>query len=267
MLIPPSAIADDPSALISLKNVAKRLKESLSRQLLFDPDTKKTMQRTVTLVMRDGEIYRNVVKLDQNRFSTLTKQLSNRFSNLIENGLTSISLRDGEIGQVVLVGGGAQLYSIYHMLAERFAGTNIVLADNPDESVGCGCCLEYGASSQKKRPTFLLPGFGPELAQTTAIRDSSYALASKDGDEFPLDHGDNLIGRSLTNQIQIAGDSVSRVHAKIAISKGKIEILDLGSTNGTFVNGMRLGRDQVMQLTLGDEVRLGDVILQIRFSR
>ena len=64
LLIPASAMADDPSSLLSLREVAKRLKESLSRQLLFDQDTTHIPQRTVTLVMRDGEVYRGVVKLE-----------------------------------------------------------------------------------------------------------------------------------------------------------------------------------------------------------
>ena len=68
MLIPSSAFANDPSAMLSLRNVAKGLKKSLSRLLLSDQDTLQVPQRTVTLVMRDGEIYRSVVKLEQYRF-------------------------------------------------------------------------------------------------------------------------------------------------------------------------------------------------------
>ncbi len=142
LLIPASAIADDPSALLSLRYVAKRLKESLSRQLLFDQNTRHIPQRTVTLVMRDGEMYRSVIKLDRDRFQALTKDLSMEFNDLIETGLRSIDLQDEDIGQVVLVGGGAQLFSIYHSLDRRFAGKDLVLADNPDESVVLGSSLD-----------------------------------------------------------------------------------------------------------------------------
>ncbi|MCD4674177.1 MAG: Hsp70 family protein, partial [Anaerolineaceae bacterium] len=122
LLVPASAMADDPSALLSLRNVAKRLKESLSRQLLFDQDTTHIPQRTVTLVMREGEIYRSVVKLGRDRFQSITTRLSMQFEGLIENGLQVIGLKDTDIGQVVLVGGGGQLFSVYRALEERFAG-------------------------------------------------------------------------------------------------------------------------------------------------
>ena len=92
LLIPASVIADDPSALLSLRIVANRLKESLSRQLLFDQNTTQLPQRTVTLVVRGGKIYRGVVKLDQDRFQALTKDLATKFDTLIETGLQSIGL-------------------------------------------------------------------------------------------------------------------------------------------------------------------------------
>ena len=84
--IPASAIAEDPGALLSLRIVAKRLKESLSRQLLFDEDTSRVPQRTVTLVMRDGEIFRGMIKLEKEKFQDITSSLHRIFTNLIENG-------------------------------------------------------------------------------------------------------------------------------------------------------------------------------------
>ncbi len=55
--IPASALADDTSAMISLRISAQRLKESLSRQLVAVRTNPPVPQRTVTLVMRDGTIY------------------------------------------------------------------------------------------------------------------------------------------------------------------------------------------------------------------
>ena len=165
--IPASAIAKDPGALLSLRVVAKRLKESLSRQLLFDEDASRVPQRTVTLVMRDGEIFRSMVKLDKARFQNITSGLHRKFTNLIENGLKAIDLEEKQIGQIVLVGGGSQLFSIYKHLEERFPDKDLILADNPDESVVVGTSLEYGAASERARPSLLFLGDIEAIAEKT----------------------------------------------------------------------------------------------------
>lgn len=265
LLIPASAIADDPGALLSLRNVARRLKESLSRQLLFDQDTVQVPQRTITLVMRDGQIFRGVVRLDQARFQELTGALSEKFETLIETGLHSIGLQQEDIGQVVLVGGGAQLFAIYHMLERRFAGVDLVLADNPDECVVLGTSLEYGAESSKSRPSLVfMPDFDLATLQPLEVKGTSYKLESTDGEAFDLIAGENCVGRAITNEVHIVGEKVSRVHAKLAVSEGTVEVADLGSTNGTFVNGARLEVGQVMVLQPGDEIRFGNLRFHLK---
>ena len=58
------------------------------------------------------------------------------------------------------------------------------------------------------------------------------------GGEFPVKPGKQIvIGRSSDLDMVLVEDMVSRKHAKITCSDGKILIEDLGSTNGTFVNG------------------------------
>jgi len=259
LLIPASAIADDPGALLSLRSVAKRLKESLSRQMLFDNETTQVPQRTVTLVMRGGEIYRDVVKLDLERFHALTSDLSARFDRLVEKGLEAIGLKDDDLGQVFLVGGGAQLFSIYHSLERRFAGKDLVLADNPDESVVVGISLEYGAATSKSRPSMLfMPDFELPTPEPATASTASFQLDSSEGDSFSLVPGENGVGRAPTNEIHIVGDKISRFHAKFVVVKDAIELLDLGSTNGTFVNNARLEVEHAITLNPGDEIRFGD---------
>ena len=266
LLIPASALADDPSALLALRNVAKRLKESLSRQLLFESEILRVPQRTVTLVTRDGEIYRGVVKLDEDRFKELTKDLSDRFQGLMERGMKSIGLLDDEIGQVVLVGGGAQLYSIYKHLQTRFEGKDFVLADNPDESVVSGISLEYGASTTKTRPSLLfIPDFELLGAEPVSSGETEYMLVSEH-ETIALVLGENRVGRAPTNEIHIVSEKISRFHAKLIVGEGSVEVMDLGSTNGTFVNDTRLEQDQSLLLKPEDEVRFGDRRFHIQMS-
>lgn len=75
---------------------------------------------------------------------------------------------------------------------------------------------------------------------------------------FPLTHPVINIGRRLDNHIVIEDVRVSRLHAQVRAKKGHYQIFDLGSSGGTFVNGVRLA-----QATLypGDVISLAGVDL------
>ncbi|MCZ7544982.1 MAG: FHA domain-containing protein [Anaerolineae bacterium] len=59
---------------------------------------------------------------------------------------------------------------------------------------------------------------------------------------------------------------VSRRHAAIRASGDRLNLWDLGSSNGTFLNGQRLAPDRPYTLHDGDEVRLGQMVLRISFE-
>jgi predicted component of type VI protein secretion system len=72
--------------------------------------------------------------------------------------------------------------------------------------------------------------------------------------------GDQLtIGRDSSNGVSINDAEVSRKHARLTFQGGKYVIEDLGSTNGTFVNGQRLAGPAVLKS--GDVVSLGEQIV------
>ena len=81
--------------------------------------------------------------------------------------------------------------------------------------------------------------------------------------EMMLYHGETLIGRSAECTLCLDDDRLSRVHAKFMASPSQVEIVDLGSRNGTYVNEVRL-RDRVI-LSNGDRIRMGqtEMILYI----
>jgi pSer/pThr/pTyr-binding forkhead associated (FHA) protein len=68
----------------------------------------------------------------------------------------------------------------------------------------------------------------------------------------------SLIGRDVTNDIVIGDAEVSRQHARITRTPGGYVLEDLGSTNGTFVNGERLTTPRV--LNPGDLIALGETV-------
>jgi len=80
------------------------------------------------------------------------------------------------------------------------------------------------------------------------------------GKNFALDKPDISIGRDEGRDIFILDSGVSRRHARLVL-QGSVYILeDLGSTNGTFINGQRLAAPRALQpndiIMLGDKVRL-----------
>jgi len=75
------------------------------------------------------------------------------------------------------------------------------------------------------------------------------------GQEYNLCRFTTSIGRSIAGDVVLSDNSVSRQHAIVYSLAGKFYIEDVGSTNGTTVNGQPLqGR---IQMNSGDELRLG----------
>jgi pSer/pThr/pTyr-binding forkhead associated (FHA) protein len=68
----------------------------------------------------------------------------------------------------------------------------------------------------------------------------------------------NIIGREPINDVVFADAEVSRRHARIILQNGHYYIEDLGSTNGTFVNGRRI--QAITKLGNGDIVDLGESV-------
>jgi hypothetical protein len=81
------------------------------------------------------------------------------------------------------------------------------------------------------------------------------------GGEFPLpDDGELLIGRAADLDMVLVEDMVSRKHAKLVTQAGAVTLIDLGSTNGTFVNGEKIRR---AELKRNDRVLIGTSILKL----
>ncbi|RME23243.1 MAG: FHA domain-containing protein, partial [Deltaproteobacteria bacterium] len=81
------------------------------------------------------------------------------------------------------------------------------------------------------------------------------------GGMFPLKPDREIvIGRSSDMDMVLVEDMVSRKHAKISTTSGKIILQDLGSTNGTFVNGEKIRRARLKE---GDRILIGTSILKL----
>lgn len=81
------------------------------------------------------------------------------------------------------------------------------------------------------------------------------------GGEFPLTEGvPVVVGRSSDLDMVLVEEMVSRRHARIELVRGSVIVEDLGSTNGTFVNGERVEK---AYLSEGDRLLIGTSILKL----
>lgn len=82
---------------------------------------------------------------------------------------------------------------------------------------------------------------------------------------FPLAPGENVVGRAPGTAIALPDEEVSRAHACLRLAPGPagdcLTLVDLGSTNGTFVNGSPV--DGRRPLVAGDRVEVGGHVLKV----
>lgn len=85
------------------------------------------------------------------------------------------------------------------------------------------------------------------------------------GEVFALTRSESTIGRDEDADFRVNDRGVSRLHAKLlCASDGLVSVLDLDSTNGTFVNGVRVGLSALRE---GDRLQLGpEAVLQLVYE-
>src|SRR5512144_1577421 len=76
-----------------------------------------------------------------------------------------------------------------------------------------------------------------------------------------FDKAEVTIGRVQGNDIILAKGNVSKRHSRIVLKDGKFIIVDLKSTNGTYVNGRKISSPLVIKET--DKIYIGDFILTV----
>jgi DNA-binding winged helix-turn-helix (wHTH) protein len=100
---------------------------------------------------------------------------------------------------------------------------------------------------------------GEVTADAVAEQGRARLWLTHDRRHIPLLEGSNVIGRASDAAIPIDSPGISRHHARIVVTDGEATLEDLGSKNGTQLNGSRMTKPS--RLSNGDEIRLGAVML------
>ncbi len=106
-------------------------------------------------------------------------------------------------------------------------------------------CVDCGLIFDRALPD---DAFGAPKVELPLLVDAS-------GREHPIRPGRNAVGRD--GDIALADPRVSRKHAAITLDNGRLSLEDVGSTNGTTVNGEPLPPGQAVELHAGDKVAFG----------
>lgn len=111
-----------------------------------------------------------------------------------------------------------------------------------------------GLSVMSVAPTATFRPEGGEVARLTL----------PDGQVLVLAEGTTVVGRDPAADVRLVDSRVSRRHAEIVTLGGESMVVDLGSTNGTFVNGEPVDRAVLVD---GDDLSIGGVALQFHDDR
>jgi pSer/pThr/pTyr-binding forkhead associated (FHA) protein len=84
------------------------------------------------------------------------------------------------------------------------------------------------------------------------------------GQTIRFPNGEFIFGRGLECHLRPNSEWVSRQHCLFRVSDNGVHIKDLGSTNGTLINGTRLIGER--RLATGDLLQLGQLVLELKFT-
>lgn len=104
----------------------------------------------------------------------------------------------------------------------------------------------------------------PEPGRPGALAALALTAGPRYGEQLPIAKPIVTVGRAANSDVLIDDDSVSALHARLEWDLGAWRITDLGSINGTAVEGVKLAPNIPTPLPYGSTVRVGGVRLQFR---
>jgi hypothetical protein len=211
------------------------------------------VERVIETHLREDNA--GVKRLAPNRYKVLfTYEEANRLNpqyiealagELEANIFEYVNNRRYETRGPIAVETGRDLFAKAPVIKAYFEG-------DPDVAAPAGLPIE---TASQTKPTRIA---GATRVSLSAPGGRSYDILLKPGG------APSVIGRGAGNAVRIEDASISRLHCSIALkSTGQVVIADLGSSNGTMVNGHMLGPNETRALTAGDEIQVGDLRLSV----
>ncbi len=144
----------------------------------------------------------------------------------------------------------------------RFTGS-VHISIAPEAELRRGGCVIHSHFEERDLGA---PAGGTQIISSREIQEALKPTSNarlvelKSGQTHDISLG-ATIGRREDNDIIVAHEGVSRYHARIEVDRGDFFLVDLDSTNGTYLNGKEIARDKLVD---GDAIKLGPV--EMRFD-
>lgn len=129
--------------------------------------------------------------------------------------------------------------------------------------------LDPTGNNQAAKATWGTARFGQDASIIIHIRDAAEPVVLQPAKKMILGRTDSASSQKPDVDLTPFGaleKGVSRVHAAIYRSEDTLTLVDMGSANGTHLNGQRLVPEQPRILRDGDEIRLGKLVAHIYFK-
>ena len=142
---------------------------------------------------------------------------------------------------------------MFRVTAEVYTGGDVAPVQQP--AYDQGGYQQAGYDPQQPVGGYQQPGGGGHVGQLNV------RLVGGDGRTYPLQMGSTVIGRGDQANLRLPDVGISRRHARLDFDGNQVVLTDLGSTNGTMVNGQRVS---AVALNPGDMIQLGTTTLTFR---
>jgi len=176
-------------------------------------------------------------------------RVSRRHSRLVLSGAT-ITLEDLGSTNGTKLGG------------QRLAAGEVRTLTAADEISLGGLILRLSLPGESGKTSLPMGGKTQAIAAAPTVDDAPAWLQGAD-EKWPLRRGVNAFGRRDGNAIVIADPFVSSRHGEIELTDTEVFLTDIGSTNGTRLNGAKLSPEQRTRLEPSDVIQLGQLEFRI----
>lgn len=126
-----------------------------------------------------------------------------------------------------------------------------------------GCEIVLSLPGESVKTEMGLSGRTTQMSAPPTAIEAKVFLVTSAGGRWPLKDGVNTFGRKAENDVAIPDPYVSGRHGEIEVADDGIYVTDIGSTNGTLLNEVKLNPSERTPITPEDVIRLGGVELRI----
>ena len=250
LITAPAAVPQGPAPLTE---------ESLAQAMINEGlVTRKDVERLCSTDARGRRLYRAI--LDERLASE--ESLRDLMSRIFQ--LPTVELNPTDIDEALAIRFSSRIARDHQVFAFKEADSRLQLAvsdptdavavDKAEKEMGMPADLHLSTWTQISEQ--IEAYYGPKLIGV---------LPSGEKLRYRINQTETEIGKAPHNNIVLADPTVSNTHAILMVRDGGYSIVDLGSRNGTFVNGERLGA-HAHTLRHGDSIQLGQTVLTFRNS-